>query len=134
TPSFDCNASSTCLGRLDDSDIITPDRGTIVGKSPLFCWGTAEMDSQTCIGHNVPTRHYWVTIARDSNFTTIVQQAYLNEPCYAPSKPMVAEGTLYYSQVIPAAPNGSFPTIAGTSGGFLVSPSFQHASVPPTPI
>ncbi len=134
TPSFDCNASSTCLGRLDDFDIITPDRGTIIGKSPLFCWGTADMDSQTGVGHNVPSRHYWVTIARDSNFTTIVQQAYLNEPCYAPSKPMVDEGTLYYWQVIPAAANGFFPTIAGTNGGFLVSPSFQHASVPPTPV
>ena len=53
------------------------------------------------VGHNVPSAHYWVTIARDANFTTIVQQAYTDEPCWAPSKPMVDEGTLYYWQVIP---------------------------------
>ena len=134
TPTTDCNAASTCLGRLDDTDIITPDRGTVIGRSPLFCWLTADMNSATGVGNNVASSHYWVTIARDSNFTTIVQQAYTDVPCYAPSRPMVDEGTLYYWQVIPTAANGSFPTISGQSGGFLQSPSFQHASVPPTPI
>ena len=52
---------------------------------------------------SVTTRQhgYWVTIARDSNFTTVVQAAYTDEPCYAPRSPLVDEGTLYYWQVIP---------------------------------
>jgi hypothetical protein len=83
-----------------------------------------------------PSSHYWVTIARDPGFTTIVQQAFTDEPCYAPSKPMVDEGTLYYWQVIPTGSGGPYDfngIPAGRDGGFLVSPTFQHASVPPTP-
>ena len=48
-----------------------------------------------------PSDGYWVAIARDINFTTIVQAAYTNEPCYAPRSPLVDEGTLYYWQVVP---------------------------------
>jgi hypothetical protein len=134
TPSLDCNASVFCVGRLDDGDLITPGRAAIVAKSPLLCWAAADMDPLQGPTHNVASSHYWVTIARDSNFTTIVQQAYLDEPCYAPSEPLVDEGTLYYWQVIPTASDGSFGAVAGHSGGFLDSPSFQHASAPPTPI
>ena len=47
------------------------------------------------------------SIARDSNFTTVVQAAYTDEPCYAPRSPLVDEGTLYYWQVIPTLGGGS---------------------------
>ena len=84
--------------------------------------------------HTVASTHYWVTIARDPDFTTSVEQAYTPEPCYAPARPMVDEGTLYYWQVVPADDNGdayNFPI--SIDGGFIVSPTFQHASVPPVP-
>jgi hypothetical protein len=136
-PTVDCDSS--CAGLLDDGDIVTPDRGTIVGKDPLFCWTPADMDPtpESAPGARdgiTPSAHYWVTIARDFAFTTIVEQAYTNNPCYAPSHPMVDEGTLYYWQVIPTKADGSFDFLVGTVGGFVSSPTFQHASVPPTPI
>jgi hypothetical protein len=136
-PAVDCD--SACAGLLDDFDIAKPLRGTITGKSPLFCWTPADLDDNldTVPGNGDGTEastHYWVTIARDPQFTTSVEQAYTSAPCYAPSKPMVDEGTLYYWQVIPADDNGNGYdfTIEG-SGGFVSSPSFQHVSVPPAP-
>lgn len=137
-PQVDCD--TTCAGLLDDADIDLPLRGTITGKSPLFCWAPADMDDQldTVPGngdHTEASTHYWVTIARDPDFTTSVEQAYTGEPCYAPSKPMVDEGTLYYWQVIPADNNGDAYNFAQSiAGSFIVSPTFQHASTPPTPI
>ena len=82
-----------------------------------------------------PSNGYWVAIARDSNFTTVVQAAYTDEPCYAPRSPLVDEGTLYYWQVIPTLNGGAnYTPAAGLLGGFNGSPNFQHASVPPTPM
>lgn len=141
-PSLDCGDPtpfpSTCLGRLGAGDIVTPSVGSIIGKSPLLCWRPADMDPDPT--HKTPSTGYWVAIARDSSFTTIVQSAYTTEPCWAPRQPLVDEGTLYYWQVIPignAAGTGvatDWVSPADTQGGFLVSPSFQHASVPPTPV
>jgi hypothetical protein len=144
-PQVDCD--SGCAGLLDDFDIDIPNRGTIVGKSPLFCWAPADMDDEldTVPGdgsHTVASTHYWVTIARDPQFTTSVEQAYTAEPCYAPLRPMVDEGTLYYWQVIPADITGagysSNPGVeiseAELNGGFIDSPTFQHVSVPPNPV
>jgi hypothetical protein len=131
-PSVDCNAS--CVFRLTDNDIRTPLRGQITGKSPLLCWKPADVDSVVGATHNVASSHYWVVIARDAGFTTIVTRAYTDVPCYAPPKPLVDEGTLYYWQVVPTNSAGGFNGPAGSAGGFVNSPTFQHASVPPTPI
>jgi hypothetical protein len=133
-PTLDCGVSTLCLGRLNPfADVLTPDVGTITGKSPLFCWTPADMNSNN--PGKTPSTGYWVAIARDSNFTTIVQAAYTDEPCYAPRLPLVDEGTLYYWQVIPTigGPGGGTPT-ANLAGGFTASPSFQHASAPPAPV
>ncbi|MDX6562676.1 MAG: hypothetical protein QOD65_2490, partial [Gaiellales bacterium] len=133
-PDVPCD-DAFCPGRLDWGDIWTPYVGSIVPKSPLFCWSPSDMNPNAGGGgNNVPSDHYWVTIARDSNFTTSVQSAYTEVPCYAPREPLVDEGTLYYWQVIPVAgtPTG-WSADAATDGGFVAAPSFQHASVPPTP-
>jgi hypothetical protein len=113
--------------------VISPGVGATVAKSPLICWKPSDKDGSAVVN---PSTGYWVVIARDSNFTTPVQAAYTTEPCYAPRSPLVDEGTSYYWQVIPAFNNNSvdFTTAAGQFGGFTSSPSFQHASVPPTPI
>ena len=91
------------------------------------------MDPSTAAGHNVPSRHYWVTIARDSNFTTIVQQAYLDEPCYAPLSRWSTRARCTTGRSSRPRPT-AFTRRRRHAGGFLASPSFQHASVPPTPI
>ena len=136
TPS-DCTTGvgSLCDGRLNPAtDVITPGVGGIVNKSPLICWKPADMNPGAGV---TPSDGYWVIIARDSNFTTVVQAAYTNEPCYAPRSPFVDEGTLYYWQVVPTLGGGGGYTNGGPAdlnGGFTSSPNFQHASVPPTPI
>ena len=90
---------SGCAGRLNPAaDVISPGVGATVGKSPLICWKPADKDRTA--GVNASTG-YWVVIARDANFTTVVQAAFTDEPCYAPRSPLVDEGTLYYWQVIP---------------------------------
>jgi hypothetical protein len=136
-PNDDCNAAPSCVGRLTYSnDLISPVLAGIIGKSPVLCWSPSDMDPLTTPGHNVASVGYWVAIARDSNFTTLVQAAYTAEPCWAPQLPLVDEATLYYWQVIPVGSVGpnDWKTPASVAGGFLISPSFQHASVPPAPI
>ena len=125
-----------CAGRLTQGDIWRPGVGEIVPKSPLFCWSPSDMNPVASgSGNNVPSQHYWVTIARDSNFTTSVQSAYTDVPCYAPRSPFVDEGTLYYWQVIPVGSSATlYSQDGGDFGGFNAAPSFQHASVPPAPI
>jgi len=135
TPTVDAGASGA--GRLAAGDLITPANGQIIGKSPLLCWKPSDMDPVVGAGHNVASDHYFVSIARDPSFTTIVEQAFTSEPCWAPSKPLTDEGTLYYWQVVPATGVNppSFTSGASLQGGFVgFSPSFQHASVPPAPL
>jgi hypothetical protein len=130
---FPCG-DAFCPGRLDSGDIWTPNVGAIVNKSPVFCWSPSDMNASSSIVE--PSEHYYVVIARDSNFTTHVQSAYTDVPCYAPRSPLLDEGTLYYWQVIPVGAGGppAWSPDAGNDGGFDAAPSFQHASVPPTPI
>ena len=131
-PPTDCD--STCSGRLTAANIRTPGNAATIGKSPLICWKPADMSSST--PGVAPSQGYWVAIARDPSFTTIVQSAFTIEPCYAPRLPLVDEATQYYWQVIPistVADSFSYTVAAATLGGFLSAPSFQHASVPPTP-
>ena len=135
-PPSNCQAPA-CAGRLNPAaDVISPGVGATVGKSPLICWKPSDKDSSAAV--NASTG-YWVLIARDPNFTTPVQAAYTTEPCYAPRSPLVDEGTSYFWQVIPTFNNSSIDFTtgvngAGSNGGFTASPSFQHSSVPPTPI
>jgi hypothetical protein len=131
-PSADC-LNAACRGRLNTVDVMRPAVGTITGKSPLICWKPSDMNAGAGM---TPSDGYWVAIARDINFTTIVQAAYVTEPCYAPRSPLVDEGTLYYWQVVPSlgGPLSGMNAQAAQQGGFFSSPSFQHASVPPTPM
>jgi hypothetical protein len=134
-PPSDC-AIPACAGRLSAANIVAPANGTTIGKSPVLCWKPFDMDPAG--GTVEPSRGYWVSIARDPNFTTIVQTAYTPEPCYAPPFPLVDEATLYYWQVVPVrtlSNSQSYLSLSGASGGFIApAPSFQHASVPPTAI
>jgi hypothetical protein len=133
----DCT-NALCVGRVATSTgVVQPLSGSFVGKSPLLCWKPADFNA-TGGGALSPSDGYWVAIARDSNFTTIVQAAFTSEPCYAPRQPLVDEATLYYWQVVPTLstnPSPYYATAAGAVGGGGFStgaPSFQHASVPPT--
>ena len=75
-------------------------------------------------------RRYFVLIARDSNFTNVIEAAFTAMPVYAPNLVLEDEATSYFWAVVPASQsNGS-----GISGGpTSYNPqNFRKLSVPPT--
>ena len=80
TPSVDCDGRR-CVGLLDDFDIITPGGARSSARARSSAGRRPTWIRPRVSGTTSPSSHYWVTIARDSNFTTIVQQAYTDEPC-----------------------------------------------------
>ena len=109
------------------SDYLAPIHGVVTSQTPLFTW-------KPIAGAN----SYWVIIARDPSFTTLVDYGFTKDPAYAPRKTFADEKTAYYWAILPAAnPNGSgLPTDPAT--GLPVGPldanpaNFQKQSPAPT--
>ena len=99
---------------------LSPVGGTVT-RTPLLRWNP------------VPgARRYFVLIARDSNFTNVIDAAFTHMPAYAPNWVLEDEATTYFWAVIPSATsNGS-----GISGGPKdYNPQvFNKLSVPPGPM
>ena len=100
-----------------------PQHGTTVGQTPLFTWRPVS-------GAN----SYFVIVAKDSNFTNIVDYAFTQLPAYAPRGTLSTttysdELTRYYWAVLPEA--GSDGT--GTEGDPLAAApqNFYKRSTPP---
>ena len=95
--------------------------GGTVTRTPLLRWNP------------VPdARRYFVIIARDSNFTNVIDAAFTAMPAYAPNLVLEDEATSYFWAVIPSAKsNGS-----GISGGprDYNPQTFNKLSVPPGPM
>ena len=92
--------------------------GGVVARTPVLRW--AEVPG---------ARRYFVLIARDSNFTNVIDAAFTAMPAYAPNLVLEDEATSYFWAVIPASQsNGS-----GISGGpTSYNPqNFRKLSVPP---
>ena len=94
-------------------------------QTPLFTW-------KPIAGAN----SYWIIIARDPSFTTLVDYGYTRDQAYAPRKTFADEKTLYYWAVLPADSDGSgLPVDPDTGlpvGPLDASPqSFQKQSNPP---
>ena len=101
-----------------------PQTGTVSPRMPLFTW---DWVGNAC--------SYFVVVARDAEFTKIVDVALTTQPTYAPRRATIPttyadETTTYYWAVMPARdPNG---------GGLATQPTddnpqaFQKQSVPPT--
>ncbi len=118
---------------MSNADIRQPTIGTISGKAPLFCWKTKFYGVTP-----VPAYGYWVAVSRDANFTTIVDEAFTQIPCYAPRGTYADEETALYWEVLPW--NGT-DNILGLKFGFgdvgptlppVSPPSFNEHSTPPT--
>jgi hypothetical protein len=115
-------ACSPCA--LAASDYRLPVTGSTVGRMPLFTW-------QPITGAD----SYYVIVARDPNFTNVVDYAFTRIPAYAPrtgtqSKGYPDELSEYYWAVLPARePNGG-----GVSANPLdiAPPGFHKQSVAPT--
>jgi len=119
-------ASAGCAsGYLCLADYREPTTGSTNVRTPLFTW-------KPLAGAN----GYFVVVAKDQNFSNVVDEAYTRIPAYSPRhqlKPTTYtdETTSFYWAVLPAtAANGSdgLPLDA-----FLSNPSnFQKQSTPPT--
>jgi hypothetical protein len=113
-----CNA-----GYLGANDYLEPLHGTTVGLTPLFTWRPVAGASS-----------YFVIVAKDANFTNVVDYAFTQLPAYAPRATLGPttysdEVTLYYWAVLPEAGyDGS-----GTEGDPLAAAAqnFFKRSTPP---
>lgn len=102
------------------SDYLSPVQGVVTGQTPFFTW-------QPIAGAN----SYWVIVARDPSFTTLVDYGFTQIPAYAPRKTIADEKTAYYWAVIPASnANGTGVPVATPLDA---NPAyFQKRSTPPT--
>jgi hypothetical protein len=118
------STASGSVGTPTAADYLSPAGGVQVTQTPLLTWRPVG-------GAN----GYWVIVARDSSFTTIVDYAFTNIPAYAPRnngipKTYADETTQYYWAILPSpAANGS-----GASGDPLHSSpaTFQKRTQPTT--
>ncbi len=127
-PAFKWNgppASTACSPcTMSGSDYGAPLTGTSVGFMPLFTWLPIS-----------GAESYYVLVARDPNFTNVVDYAYTRIPAYAPrlfsgSIGYADETTLYYWAVLPADnANGSGVSAEPLTSG---AQSFTKQSTPPT--
>lgn len=117
------------------SDYLSPASGVVTDQTPLFTW-------KPIAGANA----YWVIIARDPTFTTLVDYGFTQVPAYAPRLTYADETTSYYWAVLPASnsdgtglpvyPETSLPLDPLDACGqpsTLPNPcDFQKRSTPPT--
>lgn len=93
----------------------------VVTRTPVLSWHPVD-----------GARRYYVFIARDSNFTNVIDAAFTAIPTYAPNWVLEDEATQYFWAVVPTAS----PTGAGVSGGpsEYAPQTFNKLSVPPGPM
>jgi hypothetical protein len=110
-------------GYLGTDDYSLPIRGETVGANPLFTWKPIE-----------GKQSYWVIVAKDPSFTTLVDYAFVQTPAYAvrtgsaPST-YADEETLYYWVVLPAS--GTNGSGAPGNPAFGAYADFQKQTTPP---
>jgi hypothetical protein len=109
------------------SDYISPISGNLTTQTPLFTW------------HPIAgAQSYWVIVARDPSFTTLVDYGFTRDPAYAPRITIADEKTVYYWAVLPAANADGTGLPIDPSTGQPVDPLHAHAaaflkeSTPPT--
>ena len=121
----DAGNSTPCLaGYPCAADYVGPVTGTTTGRTPLFTW-------KPLMGAN----SYFVVIAKDANFTNVVDEGFTQIPAYAPRNAFTPttyadETTTYYWAVLPASnPSGSDALPLGVPASAVGS--FQKQSTPP---
>jgi hypothetical protein len=123
-PSGGACSPSCSPGYLGANDYLVPQHGVTVTQTPLFTWRPV-----------VGASSYFVIVAKDPNFTNVVDYAFTQIPAYAPRGTFGPatypdETTLYYWAVLPEA--GSDGT--GNQGDPLAAApqNFLKRSTPPT--
>jgi len=125
SPTTSACSPSCASGYLGSDDYLLPARTSTVTRMPLFTWEPVD-----------GALSYWVIVAKDANFSNIIDEAFTRIPAYAPRnslKPTTYsdETTTYYWAILPAN------AINGSDGLPLDLPnsakgSFQKQSTPPT--
>jgi len=122
----DLNNSAGCNSfYLCTDDYLGPVRGSTNSLTPFFTWRAV-----------AGAQSYFVVVAKDPSFSTIVDEAFTRIPAYAPRSPdgpttYTDEGTSYYWEVLPSDDPGGDgaqppdPTLGNEA-------DFMKASVPPT--
>jgi hypothetical protein len=115
--------SGCYAGYLGTDDYTLPVRGSTVGANPLFTW-------KPILGKQA----YWVIVAKDPSFTTIVDYAITRIPAYAVrtrSAPRTYDDelTLYYWVVLPAT--GSDGSGAPGIPAYGAYADFEKQTTPP---
>lgn len=98
-PGFKYESPSDATGTnpLAASDYVAPASGEVLGSAPLFMWK-----------HVAGACGYFVAVARDEDFTSIVDVARTKIPAYAPRlRSYTDETTSYYWAVLPVTGSGS---------------------------
>jgi protein-S-isoprenylcysteine O-methyltransferase Ste14 len=111
-------------GYLGPGDYVTPSTGTLTPRTPYFTWRPIAGKAS-----------YFVIVAKDQQFSNLVDYAFTQVPAYAPrnilrSATYPDETTSYYWAVLPAdQANGGF----AVGNPLQASPqSFDKRSTPPT--
>ena len=102
------------------NDYLGPTQGSVTPRMPLFTW---EHIAGACA--------YFVVVAKDENFTNVVDVARTKIPSYAPRGVYTDESTLYYWAVVPIVGGGcnsGFNTMQDNAPR-----NFRKDSVPPPP-
>jgi hypothetical protein len=122
------NAAATGPVALPTSDdYLSPSGGVVTDQTPMYTW-------KPIAGANA----YWVIIARDPTFTTLVDYAFTQIPAYVSRHTIADETTSYYVAILPAAnaDGTGLPVVPET--GLPLDPlhasaaNFQKRSTPPT--
>jgi hypothetical protein len=122
-PSTSPCAPSCFAGYPGADNYLLPQRGSTVTRMPLLTWQPLD-----------GAQSYWVIVAKDANFHTIVDYGFTRLPVYAPRKgtgvrTYADEQTSYYWVVLPS-PNtgGNLAAFEPTKGA---ASTFEKQSTPP---
>jgi hypothetical protein len=124
-PTDPADSTPCAFGYPCAGDYLEPVTGTTTGRTPLFTW-------KPLAGAN----GYFVVVAKDANFSNVIDEAFTRVPAYAPRNSLkpttyTDETTTFYWALLPAAAaNGSdaLPLDLPNSA----KGSFQKQSTPPT--
>jgi hypothetical protein len=110
-------------GYLGAGDYVLPAAATTAGRTPLFTWKPLAGKAS-----------YFVIVAKDASFSTIVDYAFTRVPAYAPRGPLgpttyADETTSYYWVVLPATGADGSAAVGNPLSG--APQFFQKQSSPP---
>ena len=123
-PPSSAPCSPSCSnGAPGADDYVAPARGSTSPTAPLFRWKPLE-----------GAQSYFVIVAKDADFTNVVDYAFTRIPAYAPRwttgpRTYPDETTLYYWAVLPAS--GTDGSGVVTAPRFSAPASFHKQSAPP---